>query len=516
MEHTHSNKRNLSHAIGSTLKHLFYPEKDPVWAYLSLGGITLIALVLRVIQLNRSIFYDEAYTFIYYASRSFKYMLAAYSAPNNHIFHTIMVVIAYRLFGGGPWILRLPAFTAVILGIPATYIAARRFFSHHQSLAASMLIAVMAGFINYSTNGRGYTMVTLFALLLANFAALLVERQSKSALIAYGLTGALGFYTIPVFLYPMAGISLWVAVTYLADKEPWRDRLRRLGIFLAACAFSGLLTLLLYSPVIIFGTGIESIIGNEIVEPLSWSNFVEGIGTRIAITWGNWMKGLDPVVENLFLGGFLLSLLFYRKASRQKLPLQVFLILAVVILLLFQRVTPFGRVFLYLEAFYLMFAAAGLVWLADLIIRRVAGSPLTEVILSVAILLIGIGVLTSTLRDTFQEAALSNRDLQAVEYVADYIREHITPEDTLVSTAPVDIQTAYYLVIKGIPFERFYQRDHPVEIQNALVILRDSAKYNTPEEVLDFYKLTPELDVKAAELVFEYGHVKVYSIPAAK
>lgn len=514
LDHTHSNKRNLSHSIGATLRHLFVSEKDSIWVYLILGGITLIALVLRLLRMNKPILYDEAFTFIIYASRSFKYILAVYSTPNNHIFHTVLVGIAYRLFGGHLWILRLPAFTAGVLGIPATYITARRFFSQHQALAASTLIAVTASFIDYSVNGRGYTMVILFALLLANFAAILVERQSKSALIAYGLTGALGFYTIPVFLYPMAGISLWVAATYLVNKDSWRNRLRRLGIFLVVCVLSGLLTLLLYSPVLIFGTGLESIIGNEIVNSLTWSNFVQGVGTRLPLIWGNWMKGLDPLVQSLLLAGFLLSLFFYRKASRQKLPMQIFLILAIVILLLVQRVTPIGRVFLPLKAFYLIFAATGLIWLADLTIRKIAGSPLTDVILSVSILLVGIGILISVLQSTLNESAINNRDLLPEEYAAGYIIEHITPEDTIVSTAPVDIRTAYYLKIKDVPYERFYQRDNPVQIQNALVLLRKNSKFNTPKSILDFYKLTSDLDLDAKELVYEYGHVQVYSVPA--
>ena len=86
----------------------------------------------------------------------------------------------------------------------------------------------------------------------------------------------------------------------------------------------------------------------------------------------------------------------------------------------------------------------------------------------------------------------------------------------IVSTAPVDIQTAYYLKISGIPFERFYQRDHPVKIKNALIVLRKNAKYNTPESVLEFYKLTSELDLGATEFLYEYGKVQVYSVPAKK
>ena len=510
MKRIHFDKRSIT----DNLKHLFIAEQDPAWVYWILGAITLVGMAIRVLRLNRPILYDEAFTFIQYASRSFKYILASYSAPNNHIFHTILVGIAYRLFGGQPWILRLPAFTAGMLGIPATYLTARRFFSAPQSLAASALFAIAAGFINYSTNGRGYTMIILFALLLANFGAILVQKQSKSALIAYGLTGALGFYTIPVFLYPMAGISLWVAVTYLAEKDSWQSKWRRLGIFLAVCTASGLLTLFLYSPVIFFGTGFESIVGNEVVKALSWPDFMDGVGTRIAITWDNWMKGISPLEQTMLAGGFLISLVLYWKVSRQKLPMQILLALAIAILLLVQRVTPFGRVFLYLEAFYLMFAAAGLIWLADVLLQKVAGQPLRDALLTTSILLLLIGAFVGTWQKERSEEVLADLDMQAEEYVANYITEHITPDDTIVSTAPVDIQTAYYLKLNGIPFERFYKRDHPVEIKNALVLLRKNAQYNTPESVLDFYKLTPAMDMDSIEFLYEYAQVQVYSVPA--
>ena len=178
-------------SISNTLKYLFIPKQDPTWVYVILGTITLIGMVIRILSLNRPILYDEAFTFIQYASRSFKYILASYSAPNNHIFHTLLVGITYRLFGGLPWMLRLPAFTAGVMGIPAAYITARRWFSAHQSLAGAALVAMTAGFINYSTNGRGYTMIILFSLLLANFGSVLIKKQDRSALIAYGLTSAL-------------------------------------------------------------------------------------------------------------------------------------------------------------------------------------------------------------------------------------------------------------------------------------------------------------------------------------
>ncbi|MGE5776518.1 MAG: hypothetical protein ACM33V_09870, partial [Chloroflexota bacterium] len=361
-------------------------------------------------------------------------------------------------------------------------------------------------------NGRGYTMLFVFSLLLANFGGILVDRQSKSALIAYGLTAALGFYTIPIFLYPMAGVSLWVATTHLLALEPWRDRLRRLAVFLATCLLAGILTFLLYSPVIVFGTGFSSIIGNEFVKSQDWSAFVANLGPRLSSVWDKWTIGLSPTIEYLFLIGFLLSLVFYRKTSNQKLPMQVFLVLALAILLILQRVTPTPRIWLYLDVFYLMFVAAGWVWLIDWLARRWIEPSLAERSLSFAILLVFLAAFTAML--------ISHRQIMAgldthspEEYAAQYLAEHIQPEDTLVATGPVDIETAYYLSLRGVSFDRFYKRDHPVQIQNALVLVRKKTKYETPESVIKFFKLDQTLNIEKAELVFEYANVQVYSVP---
>src|SRR5690349_13254008 len=103
------------------LEYLFLAAEDPRSIYLLLGGLTLIGLLLRLPDLNKYIAYDEAYTFIHFASRPFKHILADYSAPNNHIFHTLLMGVSYRLFGAAAWALRLPAFIAGALMIPAMF-----------------------------------------------------------------------------------------------------------------------------------------------------------------------------------------------------------------------------------------------------------------------------------------------------------------------------------------------------------------------------------------------------------
>ena len=160
-----------------------------------------------------------------------------------------------------------------------------------------------------------------------------------------------------------------------------------------------------------------------------------------------------------------------------------------------------------------MFAAAGLIWIVDLILRQVAGITLSRRILSFAIPMIFVGALASMLISRAQNPVYQDLDRLPESYAAEYLADHLTPEDTIVATGPVDIQTAYYLSRHGISFDRFYQRDHPVEIQNALVMLRENSKYKTPEGVVEFFKLDQDLDLSAAKLVFEYASVQIYSIP---
>lgn len=498
------------HSIKSTLRYLFGPGGEPAYVLVSLGLVTLFGLALRLLLINKPVQYDEAYTFIHYASKPLAVTLANYSAPNNHIFHTFLVSLTYRLLGGGLWTLRLPALLAGVLCVPAAYLAARRFFSRSQALAAAAVIAATPGLIEYSVNGRGYTLVVLFSLLLANFAGLLAGRQEKSALAAYAITAALGFYTIPIFLYPMAGISLWLAVTYLLENEPWQTRLKRLGVFLAACALAGLLAILLYSPVIFFGTGLASLVGNEIVEPQTWRVFLMNLSPRLANTAISWMMGVSPAIRVLLLVGFLLSLFFYRRVSNQAWPLQISLVVGSAVFMVLQRVVPLPRIWLFMEAFYMFFAAAGLVWALDWLIQKLLTARAREALLSAAILVVVTGVFVNTLFG-LRVAIVKDRDLPE-EHAAGYIVEHIQPGDVIFALPPVDIQTAYYLVLQDIPFDRFYQKDHPVPVRNALVLVRTNSKHNTLQKVLDAYGLASAFDLSAGAVVYEYGQLQVYSV----
>jgi uncharacterized membrane protein len=496
--------------------HLFIPAGDPSYIRILLGVISLIGLILRLYIINNPIGYDEAYTFINFSSKPLKFILADYHAPNNHIFNSLLIGAVYRIFGNHIWIVRLPALLAGVLAIPAAFFASRRFFTAQQSLAASAVLAVAPNIVAASANGRGYTLIILFSLLLVNFAGILVKQRSRSALIAYAITGALGFYSIPIFLYPMAGISLWVAVTYLSTDDSRKIKWINLREFLVTCVVSGMLTLLLYSPVIFFGTGFDSIIANDIVKSQSWIDFADNLVTRSSLTWQNWMAPFALPVRYLFLFGFLLSLFQYRKISNQKLPIQLFIFLGTVVMLFFQRVAPLPRIWGYLEMFYLVFSAIGIVGMGQMIVNQITDEQKGKIVFSsivlVTVLIVSINV---TLKTQSRQARL-NRTVAPELFAADYLAKNLTNNDTIVSVAPTDIQTAYYLKINGKSYDYFYQRDRPVEIQNAVVLVRTrgESKFDTLDEVLDFFDLTNSLDMAAGQQVFDYGPLFIYSIPS--
>jgi len=101
--------------------------RDVLWVVYYL----LLAIVLRVpLLLHQPMRHDEANTFSELASRPLYYALSIYSAPNNHLLHTLLVHLSYSLFGNYPWAIRLPAFVAGLLLIPVSYAAAHILYGY--------------------------------------------------------------------------------------------------------------------------------------------------------------------------------------------------------------------------------------------------------------------------------------------------------------------------------------------------------------------------------------------------
>jgi hypothetical protein len=473
--------------------------------------VTTAALLVRLIQLQRAVGYDEAYTFIHFASRPVRYIITDYSGPNNHIFHSLLVHWATALFGNQLWTLRLPAYIAGVLTIPAGYLAAKSLYDRWTGLLAAVGLTLAPMLIDYSVNSRGYTLVCLFSCLGLWLAAEIHRRSSFTAWLLLCLTCVLGMYSIPTFLYPFGILFLWLFASALMGESGGLDRKAFLGRWFAWGMLSGLLTLILYLPVILLGTGWHSLAGNEFVQPVSWSQLGPSVLGRIPRVWEEWMLGVPRWIVLAGVIGFGASLLFhwYRKPGH-RVPVALAAVLWIAAAIMIQRVVPLARVWMFLLAFYILWSAAGWVMLIRLAVgerKMPAWAPAVCMLALVIVCLIGC-------KADWDNPEFHQPDKGFDYGAARYIADHLTDQDAILAVSPGSIRVGYYLYQMGIPFSRLYDRARPGEVSRGYIVVIDKSKYPTPQSILEFHHLSDAFAAATPELVFEQKRMQVYYIQA--
>src|SRR5262249_10948983 len=147
----------------------------------------------------------------------------------------LLIHLGTARLGPAPWVIRLPALVAGILLIPATYLLVCRLADRSAAILAAALVAGSSTLISYPANGRGYTMLVLLATALATGASRLVDGGRLRDWAAFTLLIPLGFFTIPVMLYPCGGIVLWMLLASAWRKARggvWPVRVDRLALAL--------------------------------------------------------------------------------------------------------------------------------------------------------------------------------------------------------------------------------------------------------------------------------------------
>lgn len=490
-----------------TLCQSTFPSQDRAFL-VGLAGITLFSLLIRLIQINRTVGYDEAYTFIHFASRSLQIIITDYSAPNNHVFHSLLVSLAYHILGNHIWVLRLPALLAGVLTIPAVYMAGKAIYSRSAGLLAAAFVALSPMLVDYSGNARGYTLICLFACLILWLAGQLRHNPSFTSWMLLAIFSILGFYTVPVMIYPVCGVYLWLLLSWLFRDIPTETRGRFLAGFILTSLMTILTTLALYSPILIFGSGLSSIISNEFVQSQSYSDFLQSLLARMPRVWAEWTFMVPGWVVFFITVGFILLLVLEQRRFKHKIPVWLPMTLAISILLFAQRVAPWPRVWLFLLAFYLLWSAAGWLAFANIVFTRLRWKFRQPLLIGATLLLVILGFAAYKTDPIFNSPADS-----LTRNAATFVASIITDEDTLVAVSPVSIQVGYYLTMEGIPFNRFYNKARREPIQHAIVILAERSKFPTLERVVEFQLLQDTLDVQKAELLYGYKRMRVYSVP---
>jgi hypothetical protein len=397
--------------------------------------VTAIGAGIRAQYLNTPIRYDEAFTYLEYVSRPLGYSLGNYSYPNNHLFHTLLASLSVSLFGNEVWALRLPAFLAGILAIPASYVATRAFWGVSSALMAAAATAACPLFVDYAVNARGYLFLNLVLLLLIALIPKMLA-SVRGAWCAFTLLAALGFYTIPLMIHPFVAVCGLLLLAYRdsSERAPGNVFAKR---FLQMLLGVGSLVFILYLPVFV-QTDISSFWGTGMTRhhPLQVSAFA--LWRSLCGLMHQVFNPLPTIVGLIFA---LVMLLAFVAAKRRTLILGTLVVL-VIWLAFFTFVSSFtsrSRFWIFIPQLCIILSAGGWDWLYEKIGRRQK-----EVSLFLAALLCVAGGYRS-------ERAITLDEFPDARYVAELVQRKLLAADFIVAASGSHVFLTYYLEQRGVP-----------------------------------------------------------------
>ena len=478
--------------------------------------IWIIGISLRGALLNRPMTHDESYTVVTWASGSFRYAVSDYHLPNNHIFHTLLVWFIYHFVGKSPALLRLPAFLAGGLLIPAVFYLGKKFYGERTGLIAEGLAALSPFLIDYATNARGYSAFALSAVLLFILADALRRRPNRLIEATIPIVAALSFFTLPITLYPFGAMCVWLTANALTRAAG--DASESGPELLAAVFRIGLatiaLTVLLYLP-LFHEAGTAPLFDNVFVRPLPASDFRPTMISRGLDFLDAFSDGIGPVLSGILLVGAALTLVPGRRT--RVFPTAAAFLLWLAPLILWRRPNLWPRTQLYLFPFLFVWGAGGIASVGGTIAVRLrnggklpSGAALARAV-RVLWLAVWIVLLVPALQRTARIAAIGSPHEAAIQTVLQReTREGIGTErktdEVYFIVAPEDDAAIWYYADLHAIGKRFFDRNRPFRTVYVYVnpVNEGYEEPRTVEDVVERYGPGAAfLDWETKETVFE-------------
>jgi len=327
---------------------------------------------------------------------------------------------------------------------------------------AAALVAANSTLIEYSTNARGYTLICCFFLLIWALAKFLLQERNLAGVILWAILSSLGFYTIPIMLYPFGMVMIWMLLLILFH-DAGQPRGRRWKDFFAAVVLTVVMTFILYVPVFI-AVGLRPVIANADVAPLSWDRFIERIPSALSALWHQWNRDIPRAVEFLFIIGFVTSLILHKRSAAHRIPIVLAVVIWCVPVLMVQRVIPFERVWLFLLPLFFILASSGLSYIYCLINSQIGKArPIFFTTLIVVVSgWMGINAIRSQSVYYSEEGAF--RD---AEDIVLFLKERLEPQDSVVAgfnAAPLE----YYFMAHEVPVQYLADADESIRVWTAV------------------------------------------------
>lgn len=136
----------------------------PIYDWVLIASILILALILRVVQLDfQPLWWDEGYS-VFFATRDMLTMLARTAVDIHPPFYYALLQLWLMFFGQSVVALRLLSVMIGLASVPLIYVVGCQLFNRPVGLIAALLLAVSPLHIYYSQEVRMYGLLTLFAL----------------------------------------------------------------------------------------------------------------------------------------------------------------------------------------------------------------------------------------------------------------------------------------------------------------------------------------------------------------
>ncbi len=477
--------------------------------------LIIFSAIVRLMLINRPIEYDEAFTFTEFARNSFHYIISSYFVPNNQVFHTILVRMAYLVFGDHLWAIRLPTFLASLLLILSVYYLGSSIYNKKVGWVAAVIVAFLPSMVLHSVSARGYVIVTLASLagfLSANYA---IRKKNVLAWISLIVVCAIGFYTVPIMLFPCGLIFAWLFMAGITKEvdDDYGNFANWLKYLLFAGISIGFVVLVLYSPILLTNNLHQIYVNNRVLQPATLSGFIGIIPTMLQDIARDWKRGIPIPIMVLFLLGLFLSFLFQHKYSRYHVPMQIIFIVYIVIMVFIERPAyPFARIWLWAIPLLALWCAVGIVggleWVAQ---KLTIGSIATPVI---AVLLFGFAV-----NGIYQSYDMSFLHPTAEDPVAEKVTLFLKPllsEDDVVTVSQCsDARYWYYFQHYEIPEDVIRNRDRYFTKDYVIVYTQANPACGNEEMSRVFSAYGPDaafFDLSTARSVKQIDYATIYEL----
>ena len=408
----------------------------------TLAAIVLLGVAVRCGSVTQPMRYDEAVTYLYFVGRPWWTAISAYQFPNNHLLYTVLAKITSGLGGGAPWAIRVPALIAGVAIIPLTYAVGRALFTPAAALIGSALVAASTTLTLYATNARGYSLLVAGYLVLLLLAARVrAEGGTPRRWIAFALVSAAGLATVPVMLYPIGAVAVWL-VLVVSLEHPERARADVVPL-VGAVGAAGVIAMLAYVP-IIRANGLAALTANKFVAGSPWPQFFRELFPSLGGALVSWADPFPLVLAPLLLGALVVGSARSTRVSREGVSVITAALMGSAIVLLATHHAPFARTWLWLLPIACLLVGVGV----ELMVRRVAPSRGAAALPALALAILASGVAWGLFTDAEGES-LDTGLFRGADAVAQSLRTSLQPGDRVLAPIPSNAPLQFYLLRYG-------------------------------------------------------------------